>query len=61
MIKTLQGKKTYVVVAMVLLIVICESVLGIDIPGVDVVDPFPYIMGALGLGSLRAGVKKGEM
>lgn len=57
----LQGKKTYVIAAMVVLIGIVEGFLGFDIPGVEVgEDALAFILNGLGLGTLRAGVSKLE-
>lgn len=58
LIEFLRGKKTYIVALLVLIIVICEKVLGIDIPGAEVANPFDYILAALGISALRAGVAK---
>ena len=56
------GQKTYIIVAFVLAGVLVEKGLGIDIPGFDASqDWMAYVMAALGLGSLRAGIKKGEI
>lgn len=50
----LEGKKTYAVAALVLLVVIVEKVAGIDIPGIDIGDDWlNYVMSALGLTALR--------
>lgn len=57
-IELLKGKKTYILVGVVIVLVICESILGIDIPGVEITNPLDYILAALGLGTLRAGVSK---
>jgi len=54
----LKGKKTYIVAGMVVVIAVLEAVVGIDIPGAEVVNPLPYILAALGLSALRAGVEK---
>lgn len=52
----LTGYKTYVVAAVVAVIAICEGLLGIDIPGAEMQgDWLTFLMGALGLGALRAG------
>jgi len=53
----LNGYKTYIVAAVLLLVVIVEQGLGIDVPGVDLgEDWLLVIMNALGLGTLRAGI-----
>lgn len=54
----LKGKKTYIIAVMVLAIAVLEGIAGIDIPGAEVLNPLPYILAALGLGALRAGVEK---
>jgi len=57
----LAGYKTYIVAALLALVGIVEGVLGLDIPGVQVDDNwFTILLGALGLGALRAGVAKAE-
>lgn len=51
----LSGYKTYIVAAMVAAIAICEGLLGVDIPGAEMQgDWLTFLMGALGLGALRA-------
>jgi hypothetical protein len=55
----LKGKKTYVIVAVLVLLVIIEKFLGIDIPGFDVSGNWlEVILGAAGLGTIRAGIAK---
>lgn len=55
----LQGYKTYIVAAAVVMIALCEGVLGIDIPGAEMQqDWVNYVLGALGFSALRAGVGK---
>lgn len=55
----LNGYRTYVVAATLLLIVIVEKGLGFDIPGVEVgTDWLLLVLNALGLGTLRAGVSR---
>lgn len=55
----LEGKKSYIIAAMVLLMVAVEKGLGIDVPGVVVDDNWMLVVAnALGLGSLRAGISK---
>jgi len=58
LVNVLKGKKTYIIAVVLVLIVICEKVLGIDIPGAEVVNPGEYILAALGISSLRAGIDK---
>jgi hypothetical protein len=51
------GYRTYIVAGTLLLAVIVEKGLGIDVPGIDVgADWLTHILGAIGLGTLRAGV-----
>lgn len=55
----LQGWKTYIVVAVFLVCVGMESGLGWDVPGFEVQgDWLAYVLSALGLGTLRAGISK---
>ena len=57
----LNGYKTYIIAAVLVLVVIAEKLLGWDIPGVQVGDNwFDYIAAAFGLGALRHGVAKAE-
>jgi len=56
--EVLNGFKTYIVAAMLLALGVL-GMIGIDIPGVPVPDDWiTLVLGALGLGSLRAGVAK---
>ena len=51
------GYRTYIIAAVLILLVVVENGLGIDVPGVDVgPDWLTQILAALGLGSLRAGI-----
>lgn len=51
------GYRTYIIAAVLILVVIVEKGLGIDIPGVDVgSDWLTQILAALGLSTLRAGI-----
>ena len=55
----LDGYKTYIISALMVLLVAVTKLFGWEIPGVAVGDDWlTYIMGALGLGTLRAGVAK---
>jgi hypothetical protein len=55
----LQGKKTYIIVAVSVLAIVAEKFLGIDIPGFEVgEDWLGGLLTMLGLGTLRAGVAK---
>lgn len=56
----MDGYKTYIVAALMIAVVAAEAFLGLDVPGVDVssADALEYILAALGLGTLRAGVAK---
>lgn len=60
--KKLDGYKTYLIVAVMILGVFAEKIVGIDIPGFDVADDqwLAIILGALGIGTLRSGVSKVE-
>ena len=54
----LTGYKTYVIAALILLCVFAEKILGFDIPGFEVGDDWlAFVLGALGLGTARAGAK----
>jgi len=54
-----QGYRTYIVVAVFLLCVAVEKLLGIDIPGFDLGQNWlETVLGALGLGTLRAALGK---
>ncbi|CUI01126.1 hypothetical protein [Leisingera aquaemixtae] len=56
----LEGKKTYIIAAMILLSVLVEKGLGIDVPGIEVGDDwFLLVLNALGLGTLRSGINSG--
>lgn len=51
------GYRTYIIAVTLVLVVLVEKGLGIDVPGVEVgSDWLTYLLGALGLGTLRAGV-----
>jgi len=53
----LAGKKTYLVAAALVLIVIIEKGLGIDVPGVALGDDWMLVLlNAFGLGTLRSGI-----
>lgn len=55
----LQGYKTYIVAAALLLLVVIEKGLGFDVPGVELGDDWLLLLlNAAGLGALRAGVTK---
>ena len=57
--EVLQGKKTYIIVAIAIISVAIEKFAGIDLPGFDPGDDWlGYILAAAGLGSLRAGIGK---
>lgn len=54
----LAGKKTYIVAGATILLVLLETFGGIDIPGFTVEqDWLTAILAALGLSTLRAGMK----
>lgn len=53
----LAGYKTYIVAAILILVVAAEKGLGLDIPGVALQDDWLLVvLNALGLGALRAGI-----
>ena len=55
------GYRTYIIAAVLVLVVVVEKGLGIDVPGVDVgPDWLTLVLGALGLGTLRAGIASGN-
>ena len=55
----LNGYRTYIVAATLLLIVIVEKGLGIDVPGVEIGgDWLVLVLNALGLGTLRLGISQ---
>jgi len=57
--KFIDGYKTYIVSAILILAVLAEKLLGFDVPGVNVSDNwFEVLAAALGLGALRHGVAK---
>ena len=59
LLQNIDGKKTYIVAFVVIVLVILEKFLGIDIPGYDVgQDWMEHVLAALGLSALRAGVQK---
>lgn len=56
----LEGKKTYIIAAMILLSVFVETGLGIDVPGIEMGDDWLLlVLNALGLGTLRRGITTG--
>ncbi len=58
-IEFLKGKKVYLLAIIVVLIVVCEKLLGIDVPGVEVGDNWmDFILAALGLTTVRAAIAK---
>ena len=58
---TLPNVKTYLVVALAVVVAVLESVIGIDIPGIDVSqDWLGIILAAAGLGGLRAAIGKAQ-
>ncbi|MCA3647231.1 MAG: hypothetical protein INF17_13135 [Methylobacterium sp.] len=51
------GDRTYIIAAVLVLVVVVEKGLGIDVSGVDVgPDWLTHLLAALGLGTLRAGI-----
>lgn len=61
MLKFLDGKKTWLAIAGLLVCVALEKLLGVDVPGFDASqDWLGYILAALGLGGLRSAIAKVE-
>lgn len=59
MLSTIDGYKTYLVMAALLAVVLLEKGLGLDVPGVALGDDWMLtVMNALGLGTLRHGIQK---
>lgn len=57
--EALQGKKTYAIVAVFVLIVVLEKFVGIDLPYVEIGDDwFNEVMVMLGLGTARAAIAR---
>lgn len=55
----LEGKKTYILITIFILGVVAEKALGWDVPGFDPgPDWLQQILGAIGLGTMRAAVGK---
>jgi hypothetical protein len=53
----LEGWKTYIVVALFMMCVVAEKMVGLDIPCFNVGDDWlTYVMNALGLGAIRAAI-----
>lgn len=53
----LNGYKTYAVVAVLLITVAIEKLLGVDVPGITITDDWGLVvLNALGLGALRSGI-----
>jgi hypothetical protein len=53
----LSGWKTYAVAAVIIAAVVIEKGVGIDVPGIVITDDWAvYVLNALGLGFLRAGI-----
>jgi hypothetical protein len=58
--EALKGKKTYGIVAIFLLCVAAEKLVGLDIPGFQVGnDWLQMTLAMLGIGTLRAGISQG--
>lgn len=54
------GYRTYIIAAVLILVVVVEKGLGFDVPGIDVgSDWLSHVLAALGLGTLRAGLSGG--
>lgn len=59
MLSTIDGYKTYLVMAALLTVVVLEKGLGLDIPGVALGEDWMLVvMNAVGLGTLRHGIQK---
>ena len=55
----MEGKKTYILIAIFILGVVAEKAFGWDVPGFEPgPDWLQQILGAIGLGTLRASVGK---
>jgi hypothetical protein len=60
MLSTIDGYKTYLVMAALLAVVVLEKGLGMDVPGVALGDDWMLVvMNAIGLGTLRHGIGEG--
>ena len=54
------GYRTYIIAAVLMLVVVVEKGLGFDVPRIDVgTDWLSHVLAALGLGTLRAGLSGG--
>jgi hypothetical protein len=59
MLSTIDGYKTYLVMAALLAVVVLEKGFGLDVPGVALGDDWMLVvMNAIGLGTLRHGIQK---
>ena len=59
MLSTIDGYKTYLVMAALLLVMLLEKGLGLDVPGVALGEDWMLVvMNAIGLGTLRHGIQK---
>jgi hypothetical protein len=59
MLSTIDGYKTYLVMAALLAVVVLEKGLGLDVPGVALGDDWMLVvMNGIGLGTLRHGIQK---
>jgi hypothetical protein len=59
MLSTIDGYKTYLVMAALLAVVLLEKGLGLDVPSVALGDDWMLVvMNAIGLGTLRHGIQK---
>lgn len=55
----IQGRKTYIIAALIVAVGVCEGVLGIDLPAIEVGnDWLAWVLNGLGLSTLRAGISK---
>ncbi len=59
MLGIIDGKKMYVVSFFIVFVGVAEGLLGIDLPGIQIEgDWLQYVVGGLGLGSLRSAISK---
>ena len=62
MLSTIDGYKTYLVMAALLAVVVLEKGLGLDVPGVALGEDWMLVvMNAIGLGTLRHGIQKSRV
>jgi hypothetical protein len=62
MLTMINGYKTYIVMAALLVVVGLEKGLGLDVPGVALDEDWMLVvMNAIGLGTLRRGIQKSRL